>query len=50
MVVADLDGVYRELKKRDAPIAYDLMQAKDMPMRSFSVRDGEGNLIQFFGK
>ena len=50
MVVADLDGVYRELKKRDAPIAYDLMRAKDVPMRSFSVRDGEGNLIQFFGK
>lgn len=50
MVVADLDGVYRELKKRSVPIAYELMRAKDVPMRSFSVRDGEGNLIQFFGQ
>ncbi|HZS07860.1 MAG TPA: VOC family protein [Blastocatellia bacterium] len=50
MVVADLDGVYRELKRREVPIAYDLMAAKDVPLRSFSVRDGEGNLIQFFGK
>jgi len=50
MVVADLDGVYRELKRREVPIAYDLMQTKDVPMRSFSIRDREGNLIQFFGK
>jgi hypothetical protein len=27
-----------------------LMPAKDVPLRSFSIRDGEGNLIQFFGK
>ena len=50
LVVADLDGVYRELKQRAVPIAYDLMRAKDVPLRSFSVRDGEGNLIQFFGQ
>jgi hypothetical protein len=50
LVVADLDGVYRELKKRNVPIAYDLMRTKDVPLRSFSVRDGEGNMIQFFGQ
>jgi hypothetical protein len=51
MVVADLDGVYRELKKRNVPIVHDLMKAtKEVPLRSFIVRDGEGNLIHFFGK
>ena len=49
MVVKDLDGVYREVQKRGVPIAYGLMAAKDVPMRSFSVRDAEDNLIQFFG-
>lgn len=50
MVVGDLDGVYRELRQRGVPVAHDLMAAKDVAMRSFSIRDGEGNLIQFFGK
>jgi hypothetical protein len=50
MVVADIDAVYKGLKLRGVPIAYDLMPTKDVPLRSFSVRDGEGNLLQFFGK
>lgn len=50
MVVKDIDGVYREIRKRGVPIAYDLMPTKDVPMRSFSIRDAEGNMIQFFGK
>jgi catechol 2,3-dioxygenase-like lactoylglutathione lyase family enzyme len=50
VVVENLDGVYRRIKERGVPIAYDLMPAKDVPLRSFSIRDGEGNLIQFFGK
>jgi hypothetical protein len=50
MVVSDLDSLYRELTQRDVPIAYDMRKARDFPMRSFSVRDGEGNLVQFFGK
>ena len=49
-VVADLDGVYRQLKARSVAVAYDLMPAKDVPLRSFSVRDVEGNLVQFFGR
>jgi hypothetical protein len=32
-----------------AIIAHDLMPARDVPMRSFIVRDPEGNLVQFFG-
>jgi catechol 2,3-dioxygenase-like lactoylglutathione lyase family enzyme len=47
--VADLDAVYRRVKERGIPIAYDLMQAKDIGLRSFSIRDREDNLIQFFG-
>lgn len=47
--VTELDKVYRALKDRGIPIAYDLMPARDVPLRSFSVRDAEGNLVQFFG-
>jgi catechol 2,3-dioxygenase-like lactoylglutathione lyase family enzyme len=50
MIVDDLDGLYASLKQRGAIIAYDLMPAKDVPMRSFIVRDPEGNLVQFFGE
>lgn len=50
LVVEDIDGVYRALKEKQVVIAYDLMPAKDVPMRSFTIRDGEGNLVQFFGK
>lgn len=50
MIVDDLDGLYAGLKRRGAIIAYDIMPAKDVPMRSFVVRDPEGNLVQFFGE
>jgi catechol 2,3-dioxygenase-like lactoylglutathione lyase family enzyme len=49
-LVKDLDRVYREVKAKGVPIAYDLMRAKDVPLRSFSIRDAEGNYIQFFGQ
>ena len=50
MVVRDIDEVYHEVKRSGVPIAYDLMPAKDVPQRSFSISDAEGNMIQFFGK
>lgn len=50
MLVQDIDAAYRALKEKQVVIAYDLMPAKDVPMRSFTIRDGEGNLVQFFGK
>ncbi len=50
MLVEDIDGLYRCLKEKQVAVAYELMPAKDVPLRSFSVRDGEGNLVQFFGK
>ena len=49
-VVRDLDAVYARVKERKIAIAYDLMNAKDIPLRSFSIRDHAGNMIQFFGK
>jgi catechol 2,3-dioxygenase-like lactoylglutathione lyase family enzyme len=49
MVVDHLDAIYAALKRQGVPIAHDLMPAKDVPMRSFAVRDPEGNLLQFFG-
>lgn len=48
--VEDLDSVYQYVKERGIPIAYDMMPAKDVPMRSFIIRDIEGNFIQFFGR
>jgi catechol 2,3-dioxygenase-like lactoylglutathione lyase family enzyme len=50
LIVADLDSLYTGLKQKGATIAYDIMPAKDVPMRSFTVRDPEGNMVQFFGK
>jgi catechol 2,3-dioxygenase-like lactoylglutathione lyase family enzyme len=47
--VADLDAVHKRVKERGIPVAYDLMPAKDVDLRSFTIRDPEGNLIQFFG-
>jgi hypothetical protein len=38
------------VKERKIPVAYDLMPAKDVDLRSFTIRDPEGNLIQFFGR
>lgn len=49
-VVSDLDQTYARVKARNLPIAYDLMPAKDIPLRSFTIRDNSGNLVQFFGK
>lgn len=50
LIVDDLDHLYAGLKQRGAVIAYDIMPAGNVPMRSFIVRDPEGNLVQFFGK
>lgn len=48
--VADLDAMYAYVRARHVEIAYDLTRAKDVPMRTFTIRDNSGNLIQFFGK
>jgi catechol 2,3-dioxygenase-like lactoylglutathione lyase family enzyme len=50
MIVEGLEGIYSRAKEQHIPIAYDMMPAKDIPLRSFSVRDPEGNLVQLFGR
>jgi catechol-2,3-dioxygenase len=49
MIVGDLDALYARIKQRGIAVAYELMPAKDLPLRSFTIRDPEGNLVQFFG-
>jgi len=46
--VADIDTLYKAVEKRGVPIDYGLMRAKDVPMRSFSIRDGEGAILSNF--
>ena len=50
LIVEDIDRLYETLKQRDVRIAYELMPAKDVPLRSFTIADAEGNLLQFFGR
>lgn len=50
MAVSDVDATYRRVKERGVPIASEMMPARDIPFRTFSIRDNEGNLIQFFGR
>ena len=40
--------VYKILRERKVEIKYGPM--KDRDLRSFVIKDGEGNLLQFFGK
>ena len=48
--VGDIDAVYQAVKERGVAITYDFIQAKDIDLRTFIIRDNAGNLIQFFGK
>lgn len=50
LIVDDLDALYRSLKEKGIEIAYELTAAKDIALRTFTVRDAESNLLQFFGK
>jgi catechol 2,3-dioxygenase-like lactoylglutathione lyase family enzyme len=48
--VRDIDAAYKFVKESGAEIAYDLATAREMGLRSFTIRDHDRNLIQFFGK
>jgi hypothetical protein len=47
--VRDVDALHARLRSRGVPIAFVLDRTKDFALRSFAVRDAEGNLLQFFG-
>lgn len=49
MIVGDLDALYARIQQRRIAVIHELMPAKDLALRSFAIRDPEGNLIQFFG-
>lgn len=48
--VRNLDGVLADLKKRGVTVAFTVTALNDLGLRSFGIRDRDGNLIQFFGK
>jgi len=47
--VRDVEALRDTLRARGVDFVYQLARAKDFPLRSFTVRDPEGNLLQFFG-
>lgn len=46
----DIDSAYQAAKDSGAEVAYKLAVAPQMGMRSFTLRDNDGNLVQFLGK
>jgi catechol 2,3-dioxygenase-like lactoylglutathione lyase family enzyme len=47
--VRDVDAAYQAAKASGADVAYKLGMAHEMGLRSFTLRDNDGNLVQFFG-
>jgi predicted enzyme related to lactoylglutathione lyase len=48
--VADIDALYKLAKERRLRIFFDIIQAPDLPLRTFGLSDPEGNIVQIFGK
>ncbi len=47
--VADIDALYKRAKDNKLRI-FDLVQARDVPLRTFGLYDPDGNIVQVFGK
>ena len=41
---------YQAMTVSGAEVVYKLALAREMGLRSFTIRDHDGNLVQFFGK
>jgi catechol 2,3-dioxygenase-like lactoylglutathione lyase family enzyme len=50
LTVRNLDLVLADLKRRRVKIEFSVTTLNDLGLRSFGIRDMDGNLIQFFGK
>jgi hypothetical protein len=50
MFVDDLDGLLETLKSRNVTFAFEPFYDSSMQCRMFAIRDGDGNILQFFGK
>ena len=48
--VRNIDAAYKTMIGNGAEVAYKLGKAREMGLRSFTVHDHDGNLVQFFGK
>jgi catechol 2,3-dioxygenase-like lactoylglutathione lyase family enzyme len=48
--VQDIESAYEAVQATGADVVYKLAMAQQMGMRSFMIRDNNGNLVQFFGK
>jgi catechol 2,3-dioxygenase-like lactoylglutathione lyase family enzyme len=48
--VDDLDAAWSELKSRHVSIAFEPFFDASMRCRMFAIRDGDGNILQFFGE
>ena len=48
--IRDIDSAYKTVTAGGAEVVYQLGQAHDMGLRSFTVHDHDGNLVQFFGR
>jgi catechol 2,3-dioxygenase-like lactoylglutathione lyase family enzyme len=47
--VADIDALYRQAREKKLRI-FDLVQAPDLPLRTFGLYDPDNNIVQIFGK
>jgi catechol 2,3-dioxygenase-like lactoylglutathione lyase family enzyme len=48
--VRDIDSAYKTMTASGAEVIYKLAVAHEMGLRSFTIHDHDGNLLQFFGK
>jgi catechol 2,3-dioxygenase-like lactoylglutathione lyase family enzyme len=48
--VADLDGLYSRARERHLDVFFEPTQPAGNPLRTFALKDPDGNIVQFFGK
>jgi len=48
--ISNLDGMFARAQEADLEMFFPIVQARDVPRRTFGLKDPEGNIIQFFGQ
>ena len=48
--VADLDKLFSTVKDRHLNVFFEPTKPENNPLRTFAVKDPDGNIVQFFGK
>jgi hypothetical protein len=49
LLVKDLDALYSRAQARQLNVFFPPVQPPDVPMRTFGLKDPDGNIVQFFG-